>query len=265
MSMETNLENIVLHNTPRVFRILNIMNKMTCTPQNIARNMHRLPRIHELLSKEYESLNAKLIETKEKLNYVEQESFTDQLTRAGNRRAYEVKGVEELQQAKRLGEGLTIVYFNLDHFKNINDTYGHPIGDYVLKTFTKAAQSSLRVGASLYRIGGEEFAIIARTKLSEAPIAAQTIAERVQDNYKELMIQTDIPKVIRDDINKPTFSVSAGFACYSQDVQHIFNYANIAAEELFKKLYTIADERLYHAKHTKRGSIVGIDYIPKAA
>ncbi len=272
MPSEASLETIVLEKAPRSVRILNIMNKMLSTPERIARNTHRLPKMHELLTQEYElltkkteSLSAELTTKDLELTQAKEESFIDSLTGARNQRAYQKDGIEQLDQAKRLGEGLTIIYFDLDHFKRINDRYGHPVGDYVLKTFTKAAQESLRIGASFYRIGGEEFAIIARTKNNEAPMAAQTIAERVQERYAELMGTEDIPQEIINDLNKPTFSASAGFACYSKDVQHVLNYASKPTEELFKILYTKADKNLYHAKNTNRGSIIGTDLIVEFA
>ena len=63
-------------------------------------------------------------------------------------------------QSARHRRPISVVVFDLDGFKEINDTYGHPVGDAVIRTFSTAAQATLRMGDHIGRIGGEEFAAI---------------------------------------------------------------------------------------------------------
>jgi len=77
-----------------------------------------------------------------------------------NRRHFEEILAKEYQRAKRYEHPLTLVLIDADFFKRINDVYGHPAGDSVLKHISTLAQESFRTGDTLFRIGGEEFAAI---------------------------------------------------------------------------------------------------------
>lgn len=97
----------------------------------------------------------------------------DALTGVFNRRAYD-EDWHGLGEDRRLGKA-ALLLFDCDHFKAINDTYGHAVGDSVIKAIASCLQSALRAGDRLYRLGGDEFA----TVLVEAdPLHAETIAER---------------------------------------------------------------------------------------
>jgi diguanylate cyclase (GGDEF)-like protein len=87
-------------------------------------------------------------------------ALTDHLTGLSNRRALFEHGVSMVGQSARHGRPISVVVFDLDRFKEINDTYGHPVGDAVIRTFSTAARMTLRVGDRIGRIGGEEFAAI---------------------------------------------------------------------------------------------------------
>ncbi|GAA5316688.1 MAG: hypothetical protein AseanaTS_18920 [Candidatus Pelagadaptatus aseana] len=91
---------------------------------------------------------------------LEQETIRDHLTGAYNRRMYDTVMEEELVRCNRYNASLSLILIDLDHFKQINDQYGHKAGDQVLIDFTKLMQSSRRKTDHFYRLGGEEFAII---------------------------------------------------------------------------------------------------------
>jgi diguanylate cyclase (GGDEF)-like protein len=84
----------------------------------------------------------------------------DPLTGAGNRRGLDAKLAEVVNSFKRTGTRSSLVLLDLDHFKNVNDIYGHAVGDQILKRVTEIINLRIRVTDSLYRIGGEEFIVI---------------------------------------------------------------------------------------------------------
>lgn len=87
-------------------------------------------------------------------------SQTDPLTGIANRRALMGNLEEEYGRAKRYGHHLSVLMLDLDHFKQINDRYGHAIGDTVLKEFVRIVMPEIRVNDCFARMGGEEFAIL---------------------------------------------------------------------------------------------------------
>jgi diguanylate cyclase (GGDEF)-like protein len=120
-----------------------------------------------------------LVEQKEES---ERRAIIDQLTGCFNRRYFETKLEDELNLAKRFRNKLSLIMFDIDHFKKVNDTYGHPAGDTVLQEVVVAAKSCLSAADSLCRYGGEEFTVIMpETDISEAI----DIAERMRKSVEE--------------------------------------------------------------------------------
>ncbi|RXJ89190.1 GGDEF domain-containing protein [Arcobacter sp. CECT 8983] len=106
---------------------------------------------------QFDSLNKKIEELQKELAVVKQEKSTDFLTSVLNRRAYEEE-VEKIEKKHEAFESnYAIVFYDIDHFKQINDTYGHTCGDTVLKTFGKILKSLTRKEDVIARYGGEEF------------------------------------------------------------------------------------------------------------
>jgi diguanylate cyclase (GGDEF)-like protein/PAS domain S-box-containing protein len=108
---------------------------------------------------------------------LEQLAMTDYLTSLYNRRYFMQRGSEEFKRAWRNNQSLALLMLDIDHFKKVNDTYGHAAGDMVLQQVAAALKSSLRETDILGRMGGEEFAILLpNTLLREAGL----LAERIQ-------------------------------------------------------------------------------------
>ena len=106
-------------------------------------------------------------------------AYTDPLTDLGNRRDFQNHLNWVQAQAKRTGSSFSVALGDLDHFKKINDSYGHQVGDLVLKHCAESISSSLRETDRLFRWGGEEFALLMpNTSLNDAV----TVAERVRNN-----------------------------------------------------------------------------------
>lgn len=156
---------------------------------------------------------------------LEYESSHDPLTHLYNRRTYENVLESELARSKRYNSPLSLVLFDVDYFKNINDQYGHHTGDKVLIKLAEVITESIRETDSLFRIGGEEFAIISPE--TNADVAFK-LAEKVRNTTENHSFEK---------CNKLT--ISLGLAEYYHDVSK-------------EKLYKHADRALYLAKEKGR-------------
>ncbi len=106
---------------------------------------------------------------------------TDHLTGLLNRRAFLETGLNLCARRGQRGEPVTMMMLDLDHFKSINDNFGHAVGDEVLRTFAEVARSSMRANDIIGRLGGEEFAVI----VAEPMDLAVRIAERLRAAFEE--------------------------------------------------------------------------------
>jgi len=105
---------------------------------------------------------------------------TDSLTRLPNRRHFMARIEAQLAHVRHGGTGVAVMMCDLDHFKSINDRWGHAIGDEVLRHFAEILRTQLRAGDLAGRIGGEEFAIL----LAAADLeGAQSVARRIQERF----------------------------------------------------------------------------------
>jgi two-component system, cell cycle response regulator len=161
-------------------------------------------------------------------------AILDALTFTYNRRYLEDTLVTEFAYHKRHGLPLSLVMLDIDHFKKINDTYGHPCGDFVIKSVASAVQGFLRTEDVLARYGGEEFAVLLRsTGVSEA----FSVAERIRQG-----LETE--KFVFDDAE---VKVTASLGCSTLNTQ---NY------ETSDLLVAAADASLYDAKKAGRNRTV---------
>jgi diguanylate cyclase (GGDEF)-like protein len=111
----------------------------------------------------------------------------DKLTGAYNRRKFDEIINREIERFRRHNKPLSMIIFDIDNFKNINDTYGHNIGDYVLKKIVDIAKETIRKIDYLIRWGGEEFMIISsETNMNEA----HALAERIKKSIETYMFKS---------------------------------------------------------------------------
>jgi len=159
------------------------------------------------------------IEAKNRL--LEQLALTDELTNLPNRRAIENWGVRQLSGAARYGFEFWIAVADLDHFKNVNDTYGHKAGDTVLKRVAEILKSHSRKSDICGRIGGEEFLL----SLSHAT------AENVKLVLDRIRSEIEATKFSFDG-NSLTVTASFGVACFNGenacDLSQIISHADAA-------------------------------------
>jgi len=165
-------------------------------------------------------------------------STRDPLTRAYNRRYFVERLQAELAFAQRHRARLSVIAFDLDHFKSINDTYGHPFGDAVLKVVSAQVLRLIRTEDVFARFGGEEFLVLVRG-IEHANVAL--VAERIRRSIDRLQIPFDGRDV--------RVSISVGVASLSE--------CSDAGDETEggAELLKLADERLYKAKAGGRNRV----------
>ena len=166
--------------------------------------------------------------------------LTDVLTGVQNRRYFEHRCHVEISQARRYKHPLACMFLDIDKFKRINDTYGHPSGDEVLKSVALAIQSQLRSGDTIARYGGEEFvALLPQAELHHA----QQIAERIRCSIAEKDLRALDGQTIR-------LTISIGLSMLP--VEDMVG----EDQQLADRLVAAADKALYEAKHRGRNQVV---------
>lgn len=160
-------------------------------------------------------------------------NIKDGLTGVYNRRFFEPRLAEEFQRHRRYFRSLSLIMLDIDHFKNINDTYGHQAGDSILKNLSRFVEDRIRNVDIFARYGGEEFCILLpETSLDSANVLAENIRRQLEMevfHFKEIDIQ---------------ITVSQGVATLTKLIE--------SAEQLLK----MADDALYEAKKTGRNKVV---------
>ncbi len=167
----------------------------------------------------------------EKMEESEIKAITDALTGVFNRRYFETRIEQELKLAKRFQNQLSLIMLDIDHFKDINDTYGHQTGDLVLQEIVTVVKGTISSTDFLFRYGGEEFAVI----MQETPVdKAFEIAENMRKAVQEHTFYGG-NKVIN-------VTISLGVAEYPAHaiIKHV--------------LVEKADDALYYAKQTGRNN-----------
>jgi diguanylate cyclase (GGDEF)-like protein len=162
----------------------------------------------------------------------EKQAATDPLTGLHNRRYFEQALETYLEEFNSVGSQLGLLILDLDHFKTVNDTYGHDTGDLLLREISLRLKAITREHDVVARIGGEEFAVI-------TPYVSPEQLMRVAERYREAI--QDLRISMGNVCLRPT--VSIGVATNAQGEQH--------GEELF----TAADRKLYQAKRDGRNRV----------
>ena len=141
----------------------------------------KLVEANEKMQDKLSSTEQKLREQTDQMQTLLAETRTDALTLLANRRAFDDEMVKRLAEFRRQGRAFSLTVVDLDHFKNINDTYGHRAGDEVLRNVAKVLRRKMRETDMVARFGGDEFAIIhPGTGLADACKSAQRACEAIK-------------------------------------------------------------------------------------
>jgi len=162
-------------------------------------------------------------------------ALSDPLTELNNRRALDWELPRQVQNARHRLEPLSVLMMDVDFFKNINDTYGHPVGDRALQLISSRLRHNLRFRDTLFRYGGEEFVIIlSNTDQQEALLVGDRLCQLIRDQPFSIDIDLDL-----------TITISAGAASlHSKD--------DARGISLLQR----ADQNLLKAKATGRNRVV---------
>lgn len=165
--------------------------------------------------------------------------LTDALTEVNNRRFFNQRILEEVERAGRKDETLSCLFIDIDHFKQVNDRYGHQTGDEALRQTAQLLQAHTRRSDVLARYGGEEFSVLlCNTPLDEA----MRIAQRMRSAVEDMLITTA-------EIKHLQLTVSIGIAVLAPD-----DFTG-STEQLARQLVAAADHALFRAKDEGRNRV----------
>ena len=168
-------------------------------------------------------------EIKQAETILKNQAYRDELTGLHNRFYLDDWIEEEMARSDRYKEAMSVAILDLDNFKVVNDTFGHPVGDEVLKETARVTVNTIRQSDKLVRFGGEEFLLmLPNTRLKGAYIMAEKIREQLEE----------------------TVHTNAGKVTASMGVAERMQY------ESFTDLYTRVDEALYKAKENGRNKVI---------
>jgi diguanylate cyclase (GGDEF)-like protein len=212
--------------------ILALLKEAICHERTIVQD-------YRALRAEADALRTERDELAVALRHTEALSLTDELTDLPNRRAFVRRLDQELSRSQRTGQPLAMVLLDIDNFKDINDEYGHYVGDMILRSFAQSMAGELRHHDLLARYGGEEFALLLpESVLDDARIAMDKLARRIRCEPLDAGGTC---------INLPTFS--AGIAC-------------LRPGESATTLINRADQSLYLAKRLGRNRTETDEQLP---
>lgn len=169
---------------------------------------------------------------------VQRLAITDALTGLYNRRFFFERAVQELDRSRRYRHPLAMIMMDLDHFKKVNDKFGHPAGDLVLATIAQIARKQLRQSDIAARFGGEEFIFL-------LPETTPQQAEQIADRLRLSLAAYSIPYEGKIITVTASFGIS-GLNC----VEHITD-----TERVIEQIIALSDEALYQAKQAGRNMV----------
>jgi diguanylate cyclase (GGDEF)-like protein len=212
----------------RSLEVRNLVDALRSTAATLLDNKHALTDANARLEQKVQDRTAELAQANHELQIL---ARRDALTGLGNRLATRERLREEYLRSQRTGQACSVVMLDVDYFKKVNDTYGHAVGDDVLRTVAATVVSSLRGSDFAGRFGGEEFLLLlADTPLDKAMGVAEKIRAAVQAQH-----QPEVGHV----------TISLGVA--------LLDVADADEDMAVQR----ADERLYRAKAAGRNRVVG--------
>jgi diguanylate cyclase (GGDEF)-like protein/PAS domain S-box-containing protein len=200
----------------------------------ITRDANERKRAERALLEANRQLEVQLRHIHELHEQMREQAIRDDLTGVHNRRHFVEVAERELERARRHGAALSLVMMDIDHFKNVNDLYGHPTGDLALKAVGSMLSATTRLGDLAFRLGGEEFAVLL---VGMAHDGAMERAETWRSTLAEMTVAAE----------GTTLRLTASFGVAT------FARQSGTLVELMK----LADTRMYRAKALGRDRVIG--------
>lgn len=202
----------------------------------ILRDITRRKTIEDSLNKANQELEKRLEEIQKLQNQLREESIRDPLTNLYNRRYLEDSLQREFAHAARDHYPVSIIMADIDHFKKVNDTYGHTVGDIVLQKLSGVLMSSFRVEDIVCRYGGEEFIVVMPGTTAETAFLRT-------ENFRQTVEQTNM-EIAEKNIS---ITISAGAAVFPEN------------GETVNSVIKQADLALYQAKSAGRNRVIAVN------
>lgn len=191
------------------------------------------------LEEKLQQSSDELSKMREDMQSLKQETMTDSLTGIPNRKAFDAELRKHAREALENNVPLCMIMIDIDHFKTFNDTYGHPVGDQVLRLVARTLSEGLKPSEILARYGGEEFAVI-------VPAIKLKDAEKLAEKLRQRIATKDIINLTKNE-RLGNLSISLGVA-------------QLHPGESLKQLVERSDHALYKAKAAGRNTVVGVEY-----
>ena len=150
-------------------------------------------------------------------------AYTDAVTQLPNRHCFDQALEEQIYHCRRHDEGFSLLYLDLDGFKEINDSYGHGTGDAMLAIIAQRLKRTVRETDTVYRVGGDEFALVMR---------GTNTPETVAQVAKSILVQVAEP--MKFGKHSHTVSVSIGIACYPESASDAVTLIKLADEAMYR-------------------------------
>ena len=196
-----------------------------------------------MLEQQIASSIVRVDEMQTRMDEAEHRAATDTLTGLNNRSVFDRTLQESLAQVRGGGGTLSVLMLDIDHFKQFNDRFGHPVGDLVLRLVARVLASNVKGRDTVARYGGEEFAIV----LTGAGLdAAATVGEQIRQAFSKMRLTH---KSTEQPMGSITVSIGAS----------VYRKGDSAAALLER-----ADKALYYAKHTGRNLVCTEAMVPAA-
>ena len=203
--------------------------------KRLALETNQIQRRNDDLEKQLLEARANIVNLKQHLDEVREESVMDQLTMIGNRKHFDRSLAQELEKCRKSGKPLSLIIADIDHFKRFNDTWGHQAGDQVLRLVAMAIKGNVKNQDIPCRYGGEEFTVILpETNTDQAVV----IAERIRKTVSKREV---VKRSTGENLGRIT--ISAGVS-------------TLRPNEMGADLLRRADLCLYAAKNAGRNTVI---------
>jgi diguanylate cyclase (GGDEF)-like protein len=173
---------------------------------------------------DYNKLSTALTNTMQKNKLLAIDATTDPLTTLYNRRYFHKNADREFANSQRYKNAVSLILFDIDDFKSVNDQYSHALGDKVLQQVAKVATDIIRTGDTVARFGGDEFVVLLPMTSSNA---TEVFAERIRQKIEALSFQVESTTSLG-------ITISAGIATRQESDLDIHNMLKRADKALFK-------------------------------